>query len=66
MSFIGLFLIFMLIQCVCAHIHVCAHRYHGTCVKVRGQLEESVLSFHHVGSRIYLSLAGLMARTFTP
>lgn len=66
MSFIGLFLIFMLIQCVCAHIHVFAYPYHDTCVKVRGQLEESALSFHLVGSRIYLSLAGLVARTFTP
>lgn len=52
MSFIRLFLIFTLIQSVCAHIHVCAYPYHGTCVKVGGQLEESVLSFHRVGSKI--------------
>lgn len=37
---------------VCMYMHVCLNVYscYGTCVKVREQLQESVLAFHHVGS----------------
>lgn len=34
--------------CICVYLRVCS--FHGTCVEIREQLQESVLAFHHVGS----------------
>lgn len=37
--------------CVCVCLCMCMHSsvFHGIHIEIRGELEESIISFHHVG-----------------
>lgn len=53
---------------VCMYMHVCLNVYscYGTCVKVREQLQESVLAFHHVGSSEETQVIGFDGKHLYP
>ena len=53
--------IFIYGVCLCTHTCACC----SMCVEVRGQLQKSILSFYHKGSRNQIRLSGLAASSFS-